>query len=294
MCRTSQMIGPALSKSRVILQEKTLYPAKYAGSRQSGEWYNSDLPTHLLNEMKIHENRYFPTRERTVALANRDLVEYIIMGIILACGYLFLFYVISQNTANRKSVPLLAIILLIIYAMIAVPVMLILNQMGNSNFMLLSLLLLLSCMVLFAVVFMLISNFREINIRALVLLLLYLMVVAYVTLFSRSEGHSTAILLRFDSFSEALQKKSLEPLQHVFLNAIMFIPIGFLFSMIHDSFDSFFFVAPLGLMMSTLIEATQMFLTIGQCDVEDILANTMGTIVGLIIFRIYRLFFAKE
>lgn len=230
-----------------------------------------------------------------IILANVEFMEYILMGIILICGYFFLFNIVSAQTENRRSIPVLAVVLFVVYAIVTIPLMIILMQMGETSFVLLALLLLMACTVLVVLLGMLIRNFSLLNKKVLVLFLLYVIAVSYITIFSRSEGHSRAILLRFDSFRAVLQQHSLEPLNHVFLNAVMFVPLGFLFAMIHPGYlDKFLLVGPFGLMMSTMIEATQMFLTIGQCDVEDIFANTLGAVIGLILFKVYAAFFMQS
>ena len=220
---------------------------------------------------------------------------YILMGVLLLCGYIFLLHSMTNRMGNKKAAPVLAIVLFLVYAVLAVPLMLVLSQMGSSSFMLLALLLLLSCFVLFALVVGMIRDFGELNKGMLVLFILYILMVSYITIFSREEGHSRAILLRFDSIRDAIRSKSLEPLQHIMLNAVMFIPIGILFPIIYpEKLGKILYVGALGLMLSTIIEATQMFLQIGQCDIEDIVANTAGAVIGALLFKVYSVIFIKE
>ena len=221
-------------------------------------------------------------------LMNTDIMKYVVMGILLLCGYVFLLQYISRNLQTKKSLPMLAVILLVIYAALTIPLMIMLNQMGNSSFVLLALLLLMSCFVFFILVYGLYRHFSELNKTMLVLFILYVVVVSYFTIFNREEGHSRAILLRFDSLQTAIRTNSLEPLHHAMLNAVMFIPIGILFPFVLPSrLNSIFYVGGLGLMMSTMIEATQMLLRLGQCDVEDIVANALGAVIGVILFKIF-------
>lgn len=225
---------------------------------------------------------------------NTDILKYILMGILLLCGYFFLFQLVSKRTENRKSLPVVGIFLFVIYAIIGIPLMMIIDSMGNTGFVMLALLLLLSCFVLFMAFYGLIRNFRELNKGVLILFILYTLMVSYITIFSRSEGHSRAVMLRFDALREALRTNSLEPLNHALVNAAMFIPFGILFPLIRRGhLDRILYVGMLGLMMSTLIEVTQMVLTIGQCDVEDIVANTLGAMIGLIGYKIFMRFFGR-
>lgn len=228
-------------------------------------------------------------------MVNIDVMTYALMGFLLLCGYLFFLHAMSSRINNKKSMPLLAFVLLLVYGAVTVPLMLVLNQMGSSSFVLLALMLLLSCSVMFMALYGLVHNFRELNKKMLILFILYLLMVAYVTIFSREEGHSRAILLRFDQLREAIRIKSLEPLQHSLLNALMFIPLGLIFPLIRPArLAKITYVGAIGLMLSTGIEATQMFLRIGQCDIEDIAANTAGAVLGIILYKIGALLFFKN
>lgn len=220
---------------------------------------------------------------------NADTMQLAMVAILLLCGYFYLYQAVARRTANKSSLVVIAIVLLGVYLLITVPVVMIISDLGDISFVLFGVLLLLSCIVLFAGLYGIMRDFRKIHKGMLMLFILYTLMIAYITIFSREEGHSTDVLLTFDSVREAIDTHSLEPLQHVILNAAMFIPLGMLFPLIRPGvLDKFSYVAPLGMMMTTLIEATQMLLKKGQCDIEDIVANTLGTIIGLVLFKIGR------
>lgn len=228
-------------------------------------------------------------------LINSDKIKYILIALMLIGGYVFLFQIIAEHTENKRSLPLLGFVLLIVYALIAGPTLYIIGQFGSTSLILLALLLLFACIVLFFAVYGLMHYWAELNKGALVLFLLYLAMVSYITIFNREEGHSRAILLRFDQLQEAIRKSSLEPLRHAFLNSLLFVPLGFLFPMLNrESLARLLYVAPMGLMLSTSIEAIQMFLRIGQCDLEDIISNTLGAVFGLILYKVYRYLFRRD
>lgn len=228
-------------------------------------------------------------------LLNSDKMKYLLIAIMLIGGYLFLFQIISEHTENRRSLPVLGVVLLVVYALIAGPTLYIISQFGSLSLILLALLLLFSCIILFFSFYGLMHYWDELNKGMLVLFVLYLAAVSYITIFNREEGHSQAILLRFDQLQEAIRKSSFEPLRHAFLNALLFVPLGFLFPMLNrDSLARLLYVAPMGLMLSTSIEAVQMFLRIGQCDLEDIISNTLGSVLGLILYKVYIYLFRRE
>jgi len=229
-----------------------------------------------------------------MVVSQTEIVRYILIGIFLLIGYFCLLFLVFKRAENQSSKFLLAVVLFVLYALISVPLVYIINQMGDTSMVLFMLLLLMSCVVVFIMFIALVKNFRYINKRMLIIYILYLLVLFYVTLFSRPEEHSREILINFAQLREALKTNSLAPLQHFFLNAVMFVPVGALFPFLDDDLDSFLYIAPLGLMLSTLIESIQLFLHIGQCDLEDITANALGAVVGLVLFKIYKLVFMRD
>ena len=73
------------------------------------------------------------------------------------------------------------------------------------------------------------------------------------------------------------------------LNIIMFIPFGLLLPIIWSEFKSFKKTTKAGLLFSLFIEITQMF-NFRATDVDDLMMNTLGTVIG---FGIYYLLFVK-
>ena len=218
-------------------------------------------------------------------------MQLLLIVILLLCGYFYLFQAVAKRAASRSSIPILAVVLLVIYLMISLPLVLIIAQMGGMSFVFLALLVLAACIGLFAAVYSMIKNFHQLNKTMLVLFILYLLMTGYVTIFSRRGRVQTDILLSFDSIEEALNRHSLEPLQHLWLNVVLFMPMGALFAAIDPPrLARFGIVLPLGMLLTTTIETTQLLLRIGQCDLEDLAANTLGSCLGLLAFKLYRRF----
>ncbi len=222
---------------------------------------------------------------------NQDLMYYVLIGILLLCGYFYLYQFVAKRTANKNSLPVIAIVLLVIYLFISVSLLLVINRMGSAEFMLLALLVLIACVGVASGVYSLFRNRNSINKTVMALFLLYLFAMGYITIFSRSERRSTEILLTFDSIQEAMRTHSTEPLQHSLMNIVMFIPLGLLFSGIRPGYtDRWRLIIPLGLIFTTIIETTQLLLRLGQCDVEDLVTNTLGACIGLLLYKLYRRF----
>ena len=220
---------------------------------------------------------------------NIDLMQLVLVAILLLCGYFFLFQAVAKRAASRSAIPMLAVVLLLVYLLIALPLVLIISQMGGMSFTFLALLILAAFIGLVAFLSFLFKNFRQINKGMLLLFLLYLLMTGYFTIFSRRGRVQTEIMLKFDSIEEAVRRHSLQPLQHLWLNVAMFVPLGMLFPAIcPQHLNKLSCVLPLGMLLTTLIETTQLILRIGQCDLEDLVANTAGACLGLLLYRLYR------
>ena len=227
-------------------------------------------------------------------MGNQDIMQFIMIGILLLCGYIFLFQMVAHRTENKSNIVAIAIILLFIYLLVTIPVVVIIGNMGSTEMMLIAIMLLFSCAALFISVYGIFTHFREINKGMLALLLVYSLAVAYVTIFSRqrvnsnSTGERGIYLFRFEKIQEAIRTRSLDPLQHMLLNVAMFIPFGALLPMIYPAkLSKWSYALLLGMMLTTLIEFTQMMLRLGQADLTDIVTNILGAWIGYLIYVVY-------
>ena len=67
-------------------------------------------------------------------------------------------------------------------------------------------------------------------------------------------------------------------MQHMFLNVVLFVPVGLLYSVLPKKCRKVFVPAiSFGLMLSVLIETVQLLFEFGTCDIDDIISNFMGT-----------------
>lgn len=80
---------------------------------------------------------------------------------------------------------------------------------------------------------------------------------------------------------------------NIFGNVVIFIPFGFFMPMA-SKYKSFFLTTFYSFGLSLLVETCQLFTRVGCFDVDDILLNTIGGLVGYIIFAILRLTRRKQ
>ena len=146
------------------------------------------------------------------------------------------------------------------------------------------------------------------------ILALYILAVLYVTLFSRTAANDYLIHIAFyedltnalkidfgilgfirsifkDGLKEALSHVNVEKIDdisQVYLNVVMFVPMGYLLPYVFDSYHKDKKKTILTcFIISLLIENIQLITKRGFYDVDDIVSNTLG---GLIGFEFYMLF----
>ncbi len=80
---------------------------------------------------------------------------------------------------------------------------------------------------------------------------------------------------------------------NIFGNILMFMPIGFLIPLAFPKQRHLWSMALWGLITSLLIEFTQLFIIRGT-DIDDVILNTLGAILGYVVFRVFYLCFKKR
>ena len=119
----------------------------------------------------------------------------------------------------------------------------------------------------------------------------YLVMALYLAAVDAVVGLPSLLYIRFD------RNINMVPFAYMFsdyrnslLNVLLFMPLGLLLPVLWKSFRSFFPTALFGLGFSLSIELLQLF-TFRATDVNDLMTNTLGTILGWCLGRlVLRLF----
>ena len=69
-------------------------------------------------------------------------------------------------------------------------------------------------------------------------------------------------------------------------NVVAFVPFGLLIPIIAKGYRKFFIILFDGIMFTVIIESVQLILKVGSFDVDDMILNTMGVIIGYIVFKL--------
>ena len=127
-----------------------------------------------------------------------------------------------------------------------------------------------------------------------IVFIVYVFVLSYLVFFSERYGR-----IRYDS-----PQYNLVPFQEIhrylsqfrditFLavinvigNTLIFVPFGALLFIFSKKLAKFHNTVILSLLLSLIIETTQYFTRVGVFDVDDIILNTLGGVIGWIIYKI--------
>lgn len=123
--------------------------------------------------------------------------------------------------------------------------------------------------------------------KHIVLFLIYFTGLLYVTLFTRlGSFYSGVEVMPFDDLQRAIDIGDVTLVKHMLLNIVLFIPFGYLIPSMNPTKLRKWSIAMLGgLIVSTLIEGAQLTVHLGECDIDDIIANTFGSVIGYILVR---------
>lgn len=137
-------------------------------------------------------------------------------------------------------------------------------------------------------------NKKRIIIVGRVLFYIYILLLSYFLFFSERYGRDLVTqqynlklfkeIKRFINYREQIGLEGF--IVNIFGNVIAFMPYGFLLPILKRTYRKFFTIAILSLLFSLVIESAQLLLKVGVFDVDDILMNSLGGILGYLMFLI--------
>lgn len=138
---------------------------------------------------------------------------------------------------------------------------------------------------------------RRNKIIGMLLFIIYLILLSYFLFFAESFGRDTSSSLhsynlelfkeirRFYIYRQKLGMSAF--LINIFGNILAFLPFGFFRPIIGRRRHSFIRTLIQGFLFSLIIEIIQISLNVGSFDVDDIFLNTVGCIIGYILFVLF-------
>lgn len=122
------------------------------------------------------------------------------------------------------------------------------------------------------------------------LFVIYIASILYITLFGRlSERIDTISLFPFWSYLEMIKTSNLNMGRQILYNILAFVPLGILLPMLGRRFQCLKIILLCGFLLSVLIESAQFLFHLGWCDIDDVINNTAGAVIGYGIWHILRI-----
>ena len=116
------------------------------------------------------------------------------------------------------------------------------------------------------------------------ILAFYLSFVATITIFARIPSQSAQYRLMLFWSYRAIAGGDTELIAEVFWNVILFVPIGILFMLLITNRFRVVLALGCGLLLSVCIEVIQLIFHRGLFEFDDMVHNTLGTLIGIGIF----------
>ena len=94
----------------------------------------------------------------------------------------------------------------------------------------------------------------------------------------------------FSSYIKVWNRFSLLELRNIIFNILMFLPFGFVLHLLFKKCEKFYITYFLGLCMTISIEVLQLISKRGIFEIDDIINNTLGCMIGYGVVMIFLLF----
>lgn len=123
-----------------------------------------------------------------------------------------------------------------------------------------------------------------------ILFIVYFLLLTWIIVFKMELSMSNLVAERsinFIPFKESAIVNGRISFSEIINNAIVFIPVGVFTAMLADNLK-FIKMAAVPFGISLFYEITQYIFAVGACDVTDLINNTLGGIVGILIFKLRR------
>ena len=127
---------------------------------------------------------------------------------------------------------------------------------------------------------------RKNTICLLVILSLNCAFIFVMTLFNRLQDNYGFSLIPFESYRAALSENNVEILLQNIINIAMYIPIGFLLPCCFRYFEKARRVLAATIICSVGIELIQWGAKIGYLEVDDVLNNIFGAVLGVLVYKL--------
>ena len=217
-------------------------------------------------------------------------MEIIIITILAILCYLALCQIVGGMAEDLRIRLAVDVVLLIMYAALMGLVGIIYLKSGYNGTVIFDAFVMAGIIFSGVLIWQTVKYRRSMNIGWMVAFALYFALVIYLTLWIRAgKGYSEVHTDALGRIRLALETHSLEPVMHMIANVLFFVPFGYIIPKANEErFDRFGYSLLSGVAMSTAIEGLQLVFQLGDSDTGDILANSVGVILGYGFFWLLR------
>lgn len=125
------------------------------------------------------------------------------------------------------------------------------------------------------------KDINSLKLLSSILLVISFLFIIYVTCLDHFPcGGRVSNLIPFFSYRQAMFDYSVITVSQLVFNIILFIPIGLLLPLCNDRFKKAVLTILVGFILTVGVETAQYVFAIGVFDVDDIISNVLGTILG--------------
>lgn len=206
--------------------------------------------------------------------------------LLIVIGYFAVLSVIITKLDNRGGVTMAAVVSLLIYGC-AIGLLTAMGRYAdNIGLLLYAVFIVYSFFFWPWKVYSMVRRKQQIRFGELLVLCAYIIAVLYTTIFIRDGGSNSTIQMEVMNW---MQEDGIEEFDHILLNVAMFVPIGVLFPLAMGQERSEIVSAvSFGMLFSILIETGQLLTRSGTCDIDDLITNSIGALIGAFFVRVFR------
>ena len=131
------------------------------------------------------------------------------------------------------------------------------------------------------------QKFNKMQCAAAILLSLYIVVLLYFTVTGRYSHEEYEYKINFfTSYRWFFQYNGEQVLRQLLINFVMLMPVGFLLPIVIKAKHKYLITMALSLLLTVFIETMQLITKCGSFEVDDIINNFIGAVLGMLIYAL--------
>ena len=131
------------------------------------------------------------------------------------------------------------------------------------------------------------QKFNKVQCIAAILLSLYIVVLLYFTVVGRYSHEEYGYEIQFfTSYRWFFRHNEEQMLRQLLINLVMLIPVGFLLPIIINVKHKYLITMALSLLLTVFIETMQLIMKCGAFEIDDIINNFVGAVIGMLIYML--------